>query len=113
MATSRFTVRVLAALTLLAGFGLGASAQIPPLTVEKAFEIKPRQPGVAVPTPPADQLGRYKIEPIPNQSSPGSNMGYVVRDEQNRPVRQFVTYDNKAFNIIAFYADGVEVYREV
>ncbi|HJZ59644.1 MAG TPA: hypothetical protein VKE74_32165, partial [Gemmataceae bacterium] len=113
MTTSRFTMRVLSTLTLWAGFGLGASAQVPNLTVEKAFETKPRQPGVTVTTPPADQLGRYRIEPIPDKNKPGSNLGYVVRDEQNRPVRQFVSYDSKSFNIVAFYIDGVEAYREV
>ena len=40
-------------------------------------------------------------------------MGYVVRDPAGKPVRQFVSYDGKNFNIIAFYVDGVEAYREV
>ncbi|MBY0515047.1 MAG: redoxin family protein [Gemmataceae bacterium] len=113
MASLRRTIRGLAALTLWAGFGLTAAAQVPVLTVDKAFEVKPRQPGVTVPTPAPDQVARYRLEPIPNQKSPGTNMGYVVRDEQNRPVRQFVSFDNKSFNVVAFYSDGVEVYREV
>ena len=45
---TRFTTRVLATLTLWAGFGLTAYAQLPQLTADKAFEAKPRQPGVAV-----------------------------------------------------------------
>src|SRR5262249_48970255 len=49
----------------------------------------------------------------PNPKTPGSNMGYVVRDAAGRTVRQFVSYDNKQFNIVAFYVDGVEAYREV
>ncbi|MDB5309605.1 MAG: resA 11 [Gemmataceae bacterium] len=113
MATSRFTMRVLATLTLWAGFGLTASAQLPALTVDKAFEAQPRQPGVTVPTPAADQIGRYRVEAIPDPKTPGANMGYVVRDPDNRPVRQFVSYDGKSFNIIAFYVNGQEAYREV
>ncbi len=113
MSFTRYTTKTLAALTLWAGFGLNAYAQLPTLTVDKAFEVKPRQPGVAINTPAADQLAGYHIDPIANPKTPGSNMGYVVRDAQNRPVRQFVSYDNKSFNIVAFYIDGVESYREV
>ena len=40
-------------------------------------------------------------------------MGYLVSDPDGKPVRQFVTYDSKTFNIIAYYVDGVEAYREV
>ncbi|MBX9583864.1 MAG: TlpA family protein disulfide reductase [Gemmataceae bacterium] len=111
MATPRITIKALATLTLWGGFGLAAKAQPPALTVEQAFAAKPRQPGVSVPTPPADQLARYRVAPIPGQQA-GSNMGYKVVDAQNRPVRQFVTYDNKNFNILSYYADGQEVYRE-
>lgn len=113
MAITRFTMRGLATLTLWAGFGLTATAQPPVLTVEKAFETKPRQPGVTVPTPPPDQLARFRIEPIQNPPMTGSTIGYVVRDGENKPVRQFVSFDNKSFNIVAFYVDGVEAYREV
>lgn len=113
MASLRLTMRGLAALTLWAGFGLAASAQVPNLTVDKAFEVKPRQHGVPIVTPAADQFGRFKLEPIPSKTGPSTNIGYVLRDEQNRPVRQFVSFDNKSFNIVAFYNDGVEVYREV
>jgi hypothetical protein len=113
MATSRFSMRVLATLTLWAGFGLSASGQIPTLTVDKALEAKPRQPGVAVTTPAPADAARHRIDPIPNPKQPGSNMGYVVRDPAGKPVRQFVSYDGKTFNIVAFYADGQEAYREI
>jgi hypothetical protein len=106
-------MRVLATLTLWAGFGLCAQAQIPSMTVEKAFEVKPRQPGVPVTTPAADQVGKHRVEPIPNPQKAGSNIGYVVRDAEGKPVRQFVSYDDKTFNIVAFYVNGVEAYREV
>ncbi|MBX9625113.1 MAG: TlpA family protein disulfide reductase [Gemmataceae bacterium] len=112
MATPRITIKALATLTLWAGFGLTATAQLPALTVDQALAAKPRQPGVNVQPPAADQVGRYKVEPIPGQQA-GSNMGYRLLDAQGRPARQFVTYDNKQFNIVSYYADGVEVYREV
>src|SRR5207248_2205204 len=113
MGTSRITMRVLATLTLWGGFGLAAHAQLPALTVDKALEAKPRQPGVVVTTPAPAEAARHRVDPIPNPKQPGSNMGYVVRDAQNRPVRQFVSYDGKSFNIVAFYIDGQEAYREV
>ena len=111
MATPRITIKALATLSLWAGFGLAAKAQPPALTADQAFAAKPRQAGVGVFTPAPDQYGRYKVEAIPGQKA-GSNMGYKVVDAQGRPVRQFVTYDNKQFNIVSYYADGQEVYRE-
>lgn len=109
MARTRITTRLLAAATLWAGFGLTATAQIPTVTAEKAFEVKPKQPGVTVSTPAADQVGRCRVDPIDVANA----KGYVVRDPAGRPVRQFVSYDNKNFNIVAFYIDGQEAYREV
>jgi hypothetical protein len=110
MRTARFTMRALAALTLWAGLGV-AVAQPP--TVEKVLEVKPRQPGVSVSTPTPEQAARYRVDPIPNPKTPGSNMGYVVRDADGRPVRQLVSYDGKGYNIVAFYLNGQEAYREV
>ncbi|HUR54917.1 MAG TPA: thioredoxin-like domain-containing protein [Gemmataceae bacterium] len=112
MALKRITTRLLATATLWAGFGLTASAQLPAVTVEKAFETKPKQPGVTVSTPAPGEYARCRVEPIANPKG-GGNMGYVVRDPDGRPVRQFVSYDNKSFNIVAFYIDGQEAYREV
>lgn len=113
MGPTRITMRALATLTLWAGFGLTAYAQLPALTVDKAMEAKPRQPGVAVTTPAAADAARHRIDPIPNPKQAGSNMGYVLRDAQGRPVRQFVSYDGKGYNVVAFYVDGQEAYREV
>lgn len=110
MRTSRITVRVLAALALWAGFGLVAVAQPP--TVEKVLEVKPRQPGVNVTSPAPDQVSRYRLDPIPNPKTPGQSMGYVVRDADGRPVRQLVSHDGKGYNVVAFYLNGQEAYRE-
>ena len=113
MAVKRITTRLLATATMWAGFGLTASAQLPAVTVEKAMETKPRQQGVTISTPTPAEFGRCRVEPIANPKVAGQNMGYVVRDPAGRPVRQFVSYDNKSFNIVAFYIDGLEAYREV
>ncbi|MFO0797378.1 MAG: TlpA disulfide reductase family protein [Gemmataceae bacterium] len=109
MRTQRITTRVLAALALWAGFGVAAAQ---PPTVEKVLEVKPRQPGVNVTTPAADQVARYRLDPIPNPKTPGQNMGYVVRDGDGRPVRQLVSHDGKGYNVVAFYLNGQEAYRE-
>src|SRR5207248_339807 len=113
MTGTRFTTRVLATLTLWAGFGLTAHAQLPPLTADKAFDAKPRQPGVSVATPAPAEIARHRVDPIPDPNKAGQTIGYVVRDPDGKPARQFVSYDGKGFNIIAYYAGGQEAYREV
>ena len=112
MTTSQVTVRTLAALVLVAGFAAAADAQ-PAVTAEWAFKQQPKQPGVTVSTPTPDQVPRCKVSPIPNPKTPGATMGYLVSDGDGKPVRQFVSYDGKNFNIVAFYVDGIEAYREV
>jgi len=109
MIAKRYTMRVLATLTLWAGFGLTAIAQPPAITVQQAFETKPRQPGIAFATPAADQIARHKVEPVKDKDRV---IGYVVRDADGKPARQFVSYDGKSFNIVAFYVNGQETYRE-
>lgn len=114
MVTKRFAMRAVAGFSLWAGVGSVAEAQVPAVTVEGAFKVQPRQQGVNVTAPTPDIAARCTVAPIPNQKDPkGPPMGYVVRDPAGRTVRQFVTYDNQRFNIIAYYTDGVEVYREV
>lgn len=110
MHPKRFTMKALATLTLWAGFGLTGFAQPAPITVQQAFETRPRQPGIAVTTPAPDQIARHKVEPIKGKDQ--STIGYVVRDAEGKPVRQFVSYDGKNFNIVAYYVNGQESYRE-
>lgn len=112
MATPRYTIRVLSTLTLWAGFGLSAAAQPPGLTVEQALAAKPKQTGVSLPAVTPADAARLRLDPIPHPQKAGASIGYVLRDGQNRPVRQFVSYTPNQFNIVAYYADGAEVYRE-
>ena len=99
----------------VAGLLLGttaATAQVPAVTTDKAFDVRPKQPNVPVSTPSAGQLAQCRVDPIPNPKAANSPLGYVVRDPAGKPLRQFVSYDNKSFNIVAFYIDGQEAYRE-
>lgn len=112
MTTSQVTVRTLAALTLVVGFGAAARAQPAPVTVEWALKQSPKQPGVNVTTPPA---AGCKVTPIPNPDpkAGGKSMGSLLSGPDGKPVRQFVSYDDKSFNIIVYFLDGAEAYREV
>jgi hypothetical protein len=108
MTTSQVTVRTLAVLALVAGVAATARAQPPAVTAEWAFKQNPKQSGVTVSTPTPDLVPRCKVTPLPNPKVPG----YLVTDPDGKPVRQFVSYDNKNFNIISYYTDGAESYRE-
>ncbi|MDY3561322.1 redoxin domain-containing protein [Gemmata sp. JC673] len=112
MTTSQVTVRTLAALTLVVGFAAAARAQPAPVTVEWALKQTPKQPGVNVSTPPA---AGCRIAPVlnPDPKAGGKSMGSLLKGPDDKPVRQFVSYDDKSFNIIVYYLDGVEAYREV
>jgi thiol-disulfide isomerase/thioredoxin len=112
MTTSRRVVRAAAGVALALGVASAARAQPAPVTVDWALKQQPRQAGVNVTTPAPDQAARCKVSPIPNPKDPKQPMGYLVTDGNNNPVRQFVSYDGKNFNIVAFYLDGVEAYRE-
>ena len=100
MVTKRLTMRAVAGLSLWAGSGLAAQAHLPAVTPEGAFKVMPKQPGVNVTTPTPAEAAGCKVEPIPGQQDPKTPMGYVVRDAAGKPVRQFVSYDGKGFNIV-------------
>ena len=113
MVTKRFAMRAMAGFSLWAGVGSVAQAQLPAVTPEEAFKVQPRQKGVTVSTPTPDVAQQCKVEKIPSPTDPKATMGYLVRDPSGQTVRQFVSYDGKSFNIIAFYVNGAEAYREV
>ncbi|HEV3437185.1 MAG TPA: hypothetical protein VG122_07490, partial [Gemmata sp.] len=113
MVSTRLTLGAITGLTLWAGFGLSAQAQLPTVTPETACQVMPTQPGVAITTPTPDQIRQCKVEPIPNPQDPKTPMGYMVRDPAGKPFRQFVSLDGKSYHIRAFYLDGVEAYREL
>ncbi len=104
------TTRTLATLTLLAGFGIGTASAVPPMPrAEEMAAVQPKQPGVAVtPLAPAD-LVRCRVVPYPDAAKP---VGYVLTDANNRPVRRFLAVGSQSYNILSYYRDGQEVYRE-
>lgn len=112
MTTTHGPARGLAALALLAAFAATAHAQPAAVTAEWALKQQPKHPGVNVTTPAPDAVARCKVDPIPNPKG-GAPIGYTVRDPEGKPLRVFVSYDNKAFNIVSYYLDGAEAYREM
>lgn len=106
----RITTRALAVLSLWAGFGIGTAAALPPAPkADEMAGVQPRQPGVTVATLQPADLARCTVQPYPNAQQP---VGYVLADAAGRPVRRFVAVGSQGFNILSFYQDGAEVYRE-
>ncbi|CAN5606779.1 TlpA disulfide reductase family protein [soil metagenome] len=109
MITKRITIKALAAFTLFTGFGLVAKAVPPMQKVEEMAKVMPKQAGVDVAVLSPADLARCRVEPFPNAQAP---VGYVLFDGNNRPVRRFVANGTPNFNILSFYNEGEEVYRE-
>lgn len=89
------------------------AAQPPALSIDEALRRLPKQPGVSISTPPQEQWRQCKLEPIVNPRDGKTPMGYVVRDPAGLPLRQFVSYEPNVYNIVSFYHNGVEAFREV
>ncbi|QEL14196.1 redoxin domain-containing protein [Limnoglobus roseus] len=109
MTTKRITTRVLATLTLLGGLGVGSAFAVPPMPkAEEMAAIAPKQAGAAAALTPAD-VARCRVTPYPNEKQP---VGYVLTDANNRTVRRFLAVGAQNYNILSFYQNGQEVYRE-
>jgi peroxiredoxin len=107
------TLMLAATMLLTAVMAHSASGQPPALSVEEALRRQPKYPGLLISTPPAEQWKTCKVEPILNPKDGRTPLGYVVRDSAGLPLRQFVSYDNQSYNIVAYYYNGVEAFREV
>jgi len=113
MRTKKFTVRVLAGLTLLAGLAGGnAGAQT---KVEDYLRQAPLQAGVTVTTPTGAELAGCRAEQVawPKVGNIQPT-GIVIKDAQGKLVRQYI--DSKGTgktNIWSYYSNGVESYREI
>lgn len=111
MATTRITMRLLAGLTLYAGFGMGSALALPPAPkAEDMAQAQPRFPGVSVSTPAPADFAKCRVENIPGAD--GKPIGHVLIDANNRTVRRFLAVGTADYNIKSFYLDGQEVYRE-
>ena len=114
MATSRFTKKLWAVAAAGVGLGGAALAQAP-----KAEAVLARQPaiaGVNVATPTAAEMANCKAES--RQWEAGKDgvkpKGVVVTDAAGRKLRQFIdTTGGDKWNILSYYLDGVEAFREV
>lgn len=103
----RFSIRALGVAALLAGVQ-NAMALPPAPKVEQMAAEQPKQPGVEITVLSPADLARCRVEPFPNAQNP---VGYVLMDG-TKPVRRFVAVNTANFNILSFYLDGEEVYRE-
>jgi hypothetical protein len=114
MATSRFTRKLWAVAAAAVGLSGAAVAQAP-----KAEAVLARQPAVAgvnVSTPTAAEAAGCKAEV--REWEAGKNgtkpKGVIVTDAAGRKLRQFIdTSGGDKWNILSYYLDGVEAYREV
>jgi thiol-disulfide isomerase/thioredoxin len=106
MSIKTISIQSLAGLLLVAGVSRGQDAA-------SALARKPIQPNVKVSTPDA---ATCKVEAVnfPKGQNGIAPTGYLVRDGQGRPVRQFIdTTGKNSPNIVSFFFDGVESYREI
>jgi peroxiredoxin len=113
MASKRITVRVLAGLAFTGGLAGTAGAQTKP------DQFLARQPAVAnvqVSTPAASEMAACKVETRewPAADNGKKPTGVIVTDGSGRKLRQFIdTAGGTKFNIVSYYLDGVEAFREV
>jgi hypothetical protein len=100
---------VLAGLSLL--FSVVAAQAAPP-TVEEMLRLKPRQDGIDISTPTKEEYAQCKVE-LEKGASGAS--GWVLFDGKKQIVRRFFDTrgDMKGTDLLSYYKDGVEVYREI
>lgn len=107
MATGRFRAGLALGGLVLWGTGTGMAG---PVTVPTLLSFQPKQPGIHISTPTAEEQAQCKIEvvrPKPSMSA------YVLRDAQGRILRRLMdTNGDGRVDTYCFYLDGVEVYRE-
>jgi hypothetical protein len=80
-------------------------------TVEQVLQFRPKQDGVAISTPSAQETSACRVSWTANPRGGGA---WLLLDPQGRPLRRLVDTkgDNKP-HIWSYYKDGVEVYREI
>ncbi|MEO2092201.1 MAG: hypothetical protein ABGY75_22320, partial [Gemmataceae bacterium] len=114
MANQRISVRVLAGLMFTSGLAGAAFGQAKP---EQLLARQPVIPGVQISTPAtAAEIAACKVEARewPAQGNGVSPKGVIVLDGSGRKLRQFIdTEGGTKFNIVSYFLDGVEAFREV
>lgn len=114
MATSRFTKQLWAVAAAAVGLSGAVVAQAP--KAETVLARLPAVAGVNVATPTAAEMASCKVEV--RQWEAGKDgvkpKGVIVTDAAGRKLRQFIdTTGGDKFNILSYYLDGVEAFREV
>ncbi|QDT69468.1 thiol-disulfide oxidoreductase [Planctomycetes bacterium MalM25] len=90
-----------------AGFGQAKSAAP---TVEQALGLKPIQPGVDYDRPTGAEVKACSIKTLPE----GKSTSWIVRDATGRMLRRFADANaDKVVDTWCYYANGLEVYRDV
>jgi hypothetical protein len=101
---------------LLAGCILGwgaasAGAEYTPKVSEMLETYRPAQQGVNISTPTAQEQAKCTVEPLLNAR--GAKSGWLLRDQQGRPLRRYFDANSDGkIDVWSYYLDGVEVYRE-
>jgi hypothetical protein len=112
MARKYFTMRILSAVVLVGGSVGLAHGQ----DVEKLLAIQPGIAGVTISTPSVAELATCRVEKKewPANAQGAKPTGVVVLDGNARKLRQFIdTTGSGKFNILSYYTDNVETFREM
>lgn len=92
-------------------FAVGTSAVWAAPTPGQVLGFKPRQDGIDVSTPTAQEEGACKVELVKGTRK-GS--GWLLRDARGQALRRFFdSNDDNKIDLWSYYKDGVEVYREI
>jgi hypothetical protein len=92
---------------LFLGAGVGSIWSAPP-AVSKMLEYSPRQ-DVVITTPAAAEQAGLKVEL--DKGARGS--GWVLKDASGKTLRRFYSHNNRDVDTWSYYADGVEVHRQL
>src|ERR1700736_3335563 len=110
MAMARLRAGLVTGCVLLWGGAVSVGWAAPP-TVSQMLNFHPKQDGVVCSTPSAQEQEACKVELV-SGSKPGSS-GWLLRDPQGRPLRRFFDSNgDRQIDVLSYYLDGVEVYRE-
>lgn len=115
MGKFRFGFRLLAALTLLAGLANVGLADPPP-SAAQLLGYPPTQKSVSVTTPAPGDFAKCVVDLEKGKALADGKQptAWVVKDPQGRVLRKFHdTTGTNSVNIISYFRDGEEVYREL
>ena len=107
-----FTTRILSAVVLVGGSVGLAHGQ----DVEKLLAIQPAIAGVTISTPTAAELATCRAEKKEWEANAQGvkPTGVTLVDGNSRKLRQFIdTKGTGKFNILSYYTDGIESFREM